>query len=107
MNLSQLMPLALCCVLAACSPSAPEATAPAAEATAPANPASDTVAVYGDEAPVAIEAEKPGADGDHPHNADGSHAEGEDHPHDGEVGQPAEAAKDGHAHEPGQAAHDH
>ncbi len=105
MNLSKLVPIALCGVLVACNPSTPDAQAPATEAAAPADAASETVAVYGDEAPVAIEAPKP--EGDHAHNADGSHAEGEDHPHDAEGGHPAEDADAGHAHAPGQEAHDH
>lgn len=107
MNLSKLVPLAMCCVLVACKPSAPEAQEPAADAPTPADAASETVAVYGDEAPVAIEAAKPAPEGDHAHNADGSHAEGEDHPHDAEGGHATEKAEAEHAHEPGQEAHDH
>lgn len=108
MKLSKLVPIALCALLVACSPSAPEAPAPAAEASAPADAASDTVAVYGDEAPVAIKAEDAAAEGDHAHNADGSHAEGEEHAQAGEGDQPAKTEAEGeHAHEPGQAAHDH
>lgn len=107
MNLSKLVPLAMCCLLVACKPSVPEEAASATEASAPADAASETVAVYGDEAPVAIEAAKPEAEGDHAHNADGSHAEGEDHPHDAEGGHPTEDTEAEHAHEPGQEAHDH
>lgn len=108
MKLSKLVPIALCAAIVACSPSGPEANAPAAEASAPADAAGDTVAIYGDEAPVAIKAEDAEADGDHAHNADGSHAEGEEHAQDAESGQPAKAeAEAEHAHEPGQAAHDH
>lgn len=107
MTMSRLAPIALCALFVACSAPAPEAPAPAAGASA-ADPASDTVAVYGDEAPVAIKAEEPEADADHAHNADGSHAEGEDHAHDPQGAQPATADADAeHAHEPGQEAHDH
>lgn len=83
-------------LLAACNQdTAPAAQAPA-EAAAPAEAqpeavtsaadlAAETEAVYGDQAPVAIPAEKPAED-DHAHNADGSHPTGEDH-HAGEDGQ--------------------
>lgn len=76
MNMSKLVPIALCALLVACNQSAPEAAPPAAEAAATADAASETVAVYGDAAPVAIKAEQPKAEA-------------------------------GHAHEPGQAEHDH
>lgn len=105
MNITKLAPIALCAALVACSPSGPEVQAPVAEASAQADTASDTVAVYGDEAPVAIKADSE-ADGDHAHNADGSHAEGEDHGHDAVGDHPAKAEAE-HAHQPGQEAHDH
>ncbi|MNY77648.1 hypothetical protein D3C86_2176220 [compost metagenome] len=56
--------------------------------------------MYGDEAPVAIEAETPaGHTDDHAHNADGSHPEGVEH---------ADAkAEDDHSHAEGEGEHTH
>jgi ABC-type Zn uptake system ZnuABC Zn-binding protein ZnuA len=96
--------LAFTLLLTACGADAPasEATsAPATEATATAesaDAASQTEAVYGDEAPVAIEA-APVDDHGHAHNADGSHAEGDEHAH-GEAG-------DDHGHDHGDGDHAH
>jgi major membrane immunogen (membrane-anchored lipoprotein) len=93
---------ALTLLLAACGSGEPNATDAPAD-TALAAPAADsaalqTEAVYGDEAPVAIEAE-PADDHGHAHNADGSHPDGEDHAHD-------EAADD-HGHDHGDGDHAH
>jgi hypothetical protein len=80
MNATQtLAPIALALLLAACSADAPPTGAPAADAatadaTAPAADAATTEAVYGNEAPVAIEAAPVD---DHGH----AHDEGEDHDH--------------------------
>lgn len=93
---------ALTLLLAACSSGEPAATdapndaAPTADAAD--NAAAQTEAVYGDEAPVAIEAE-PADDHGHAHNADGSHPEGEDHAHDD--------AADDHGHDHGDGDHAH
>lgn len=76
--------IAAALLLAACANEpAPTAATPAAEA--PADAASQTEAVYGDEAPVAIQADAHHDDG-HAHNADGSHPTGEDHAEGGEEG---------------------
>lgn len=85
-----------CLLLTACGAPATDAgpATPAAEATADAAP--QTEAVYGDEAPVAIEAETAEAHG-HPHNADGSHPAAEDPAH----------GKGEHSHGEGEANHDH
>lgn len=102
MTISRLLPLALCATLAACNPATPDAPeAAATPAAADAETDSDTVAVYGDEAPVAIAAEAPVDD--HAHNADGSHVDGSDADH----GADDAAVDDDHAHPPGQADHDH
>ena len=110
MNLSKLAPIAVCALLAACSPSDPDtqAPAPAAGATtsAPVDAAAQTEASYGDEAPVAIEADRPKVEDDHAHAADGSHAEGDEHGDEAGGDQPAKA-DDAHAHEAGEADHDH
>jgi len=76
-----LAPLAFALLLAACGAAEP-ATDASADANATddaANAALQTEAVYGDEAPVAIEAAPPADDHGHAHNADGSHAEGDEH----------------------------
>ncbi|MDQ3288671.1 MAG: hypothetical protein M3Q42_10520 [Pseudomonadota bacterium] len=68
--------IAACLLLAACgNDTAPTETTMQAAA----DPAAQTEAVYGDEAPVAIEAEATAAD-DHAHTADGSHLPGQEHP---------------------------
>lgn len=108
MKLTALAPaLAACLLLAACADDAtPAAPAPntQTEAAAPADALTRTEAVYGDEAPVAIDAE-PVAD-DHAHNADGSHAAGDEHAeaaHDD-----ADPADDGdHPHADGEGDHTH
>lgn len=72
--------LAFALLLTACGGETPAAENAAAAPTETTDAASQTEAVYGDEAPVAIEAE-PVDDHGHAHNADGSHAEGDDHAH--------------------------
>lgn len=78
--------------LTACGGETPTAENAAAAPTGTTDAASQTEAVYGDEAPVAIEAE-PVDDHGHAHNADGSHAEGDEHAHD--------ASDDDHGHDHG------
>jgi hypothetical protein len=74
--------LTACLLLTACSnEQSTPAPAPSEPATTAAAAASQTEAVYGDEAPVAIEAEPAAAD-DHAHNADGSHPPGVEHADD-------------------------
>lgn len=95
--------LAATLLLAACNDPAPAAATaepPKTEAAEPADAAAQTEAVYGDEAPVAIEAETPaGHTDDHAHNADGSHPEGVEH---------ADAkAEDDHSHAEGEGEHTH
>ena len=92
-------------LLAACNEKAPVAataeTAKLEAAAAPADAAAQTEAVYGDEAPVAIEAEAPAAQADdHAHNADGSHPEGVEHAD-------AKAEGDDHPHAEGEGDHSH
>ncbi|WP_162616010.1 hypothetical protein [Solilutibacter oculi] len=99
MKLSRLAPIALCVFVAACSQSAPEAQ-PAANNTAPTDAATQTEAVYGDEAPVAIAAEQPKAEEGHAHNEDGSHPEGVEHADEAK-------AEGDHAHEAGEPEDDH
>ena len=78
-----LAPLAFALLLAACGAAEPAADASAdTAATDAAAAATQTEAVYGDEAPVIIESAAPADDHGHAHNADGSHAEGDDHGHD-------------------------
>lgn len=108
--IKNLAPMTFALLLAACGSAEPAAQAttessqapvePAAEPTAePAEAATQTEAVYGDEAPVAIDAEPAEAEHGHAHNADGSHAEGNDHGDD-------ESADD-HGHDHGDGEHEH
>ena len=90
--------LAFTLLLTACGGEAPAAESASAAPTGTADAASQTEAVYGDEAPVAIEAE-PVDDHGHAHNADGSHAEVDEHAHD-ETG-------DDHGHDHGDGDHAH
>ena len=74
--------IAACLLLAACNNDpAPAVATPQADAAA--DPAAQTEAVYGDEAPVAIEADATAED-DHAHAADGSHPTGDAHAEDGD-----------------------
>lgn len=107
MKMSKLAPVALCAMITACSGASTtdaEATQPAADvsnaAAQPADAASQTQAVYGDEAPVAIQADQAKAEDAHAHNEDGSHPEGVEHADEAK-------AEGDHPHEPGQEAHDH
>lgn len=80
----------------------PNAVPAAAPANAPANAAVQTEAVYGDEAPVAIDA-KPAADA---HAAGEAHAHAADGSHPGETKADKAPAED-HPHEEGATAHEH
>ena len=75
--------IAACLLLAACSNDTAAPVTTSQTNAAPAEAASQTEAVYGDEAPVAIEADAAGED-EHAHAADGSHPTGEDHAEDDE-----------------------
>ena len=68
--------IAACLLLTACNNDGPRTNSAtpqvASDAAAPADPAPQTEAVYGDEAPVTVEADAT-AEEDHAHAADGSH----------------------------------
>jgi hypothetical protein len=94
--------------VAGCSAEQPPAAAPAAPAAtpaaAPAAPATQTEAVYGDEAPVAIDAPAQDDHG-HAHDGEGDHAHNGEHAHEADGSHPDETGD--HDHEDGSEPHDH
>ncbi len=98
--------IAITFLLAGCGAEQTPKQAPAAPPSAPtsAAPADQTEAVYGDEAPVIIDAPKE-VDHGHSHDEDSDHSHDDDHEHNADGSHPVK--KDKHDHDDGSEPHDH
>lgn len=93
-------------LLAGCGAEQTPPQQPAAPPSTPASaaPANQTEAIYGDEAPVTIDAPQE-ADHGHLHDDDGDHSHDDEHEHNADGSHPDD--KDDHDHEDDSSAHGH